>query len=364
MSAGVFWQVHPGAAAVLTRQVLDGLAPRPGERVADLYAGAGLFTVPLARAVGPRGSVVAVERSGRACADAVRNAADLHQVSVVRSDVDPGLVADGLGKPDLVVLDPARQGAGRAVMEALVSLDPVPRRVAYVSCDPASFARDLRVALDAGWTLGQLHGLRPLPHDRARGAGGHPPAGGGAGDGLTRNDEGALVLSRCAWTDRGAAGGGRAARSRVLQRSHHHPDHPGAAAGRADPVPDLGHGLRPRGGERDRFGTGGAGHGVQAHLDRSPVLLPVRLPLRLDGALGQGAVQLGTDEAVLRLAGRHAGARRASSPAWARRRSRPPTGPWWCARTGRSCWWTPPRSHPSSASRRRARGTWPSPWLT
>ena len=42
--------------------------------MADLFAGAGLFTVPLARAVGPRGSVVAVERSGRACADAVRNA--------------------------------------------------------------------------------------------------------------------------------------------------------------------------------------------------------------------------------------------------------------------------------------------------
>ena len=163
VSSGVFWQVHPGAAAVLTRRVLDGLAPRPGERVADLYAGAGLFTVPLARAVGPRGSVVAVERSGRACADAVRNAADLHQVSVVRSDIDPRLVADGLGRPDLVVLDPARQGAGRAVMEALVSLDPAPRRVAYVSCDPASFARDLRVALDAGWTVGQLHGLDLFP---------------------------------------------------------------------------------------------------------------------------------------------------------------------------------------------------------
>ena len=163
MSAGVFWQVHPGAAVVLTRRVLEGLAPRAGERVADLYAGAGMFTVPLARAVGPTGSVVAVERSSRACADTVRNAEDLHQVEVVRSHVDPAVVAEGLGRPDLVVLDPPRRGAGRAVMEALVSLDPAPRRMAYVSCDPASLARDLRTALDAGWTVGALDGFDLFP---------------------------------------------------------------------------------------------------------------------------------------------------------------------------------------------------------
>ena len=63
ISTGVFWQVHPDAGRVLTRSVLEGLAPRRGDRVADLFAGAGLFTVPLARAVGPDGSVVAVERS-------------------------------------------------------------------------------------------------------------------------------------------------------------------------------------------------------------------------------------------------------------------------------------------------------------
>jgi tRNA/tmRNA/rRNA uracil-C5-methylase (TrmA/RlmC/RlmD family) len=163
VSAGVFWQVHPGAPAVLTDTVMAGLAPRTGERVADLFAGAGLFTVPLAVAVGPRGSVLAVERSGRACADAVCNAEGLHQVEIVRADVDAGLVADGLGAPDLVVLDPAREGAGRAVMAALVALVPAPRAVAYVSCDPASFARDLRVALDAGWTMDTLRSFDLFP---------------------------------------------------------------------------------------------------------------------------------------------------------------------------------------------------------
>ena len=82
-------------------------------------------------------AVTAVERSGPAVADLRRNAAGLAQVEVVRAEVAPGLVARRLGRPDLVVLDPARAGAGRAVMAALCGLDPPPRRIAYVSCEPA-----------------------------------------------------------------------------------------------------------------------------------------------------------------------------------------------------------------------------------
>ena len=162
-SAGVFWQVHPGAAALLTRIVLDGLAPAAGERVADLYAGAGLFSVPLAHQVGPNGRVVAVERHGRACADAARNATGLHHVEIVRAAVDVQCVEQYLGTPDLIVLDPARQGAGQSVMRALAALDPSPRRIAYVACDPASFARDLRVMLDARWSIRSLRAFDLFP---------------------------------------------------------------------------------------------------------------------------------------------------------------------------------------------------------
>ena len=160
---GVFWQVHPSAGPVLTRVVLDGLAARPGERVADLYSGAGLFTVALARVVGHTGVVVAVERSGPAVADLRRNTSGLAQVEIVRSDVSPALVSRRLGRPDLVVLDPARPGAGRPVMEALTALDPPPRRVAYVSCEPAPFARDLAVAFAAGWSLRSLRAFDLFP---------------------------------------------------------------------------------------------------------------------------------------------------------------------------------------------------------
>jgi tRNA/tmRNA/rRNA uracil-C5-methylase (TrmA/RlmC/RlmD family) len=163
VSSGVFWQVHPRAAAVLSRCVLEGLDPQPGERAADLFAGAGLFTVPLAEAVGPAGSVVAVERSRRACADAARNTKGFDQVEIVRSDVTDATVSRHLGAPHVVVLDPAREGAGTPVMRALASLDPPPRRIASVSCDPATFSRDLRVLLDAHWTLRTLRGFDLFP---------------------------------------------------------------------------------------------------------------------------------------------------------------------------------------------------------
>ena len=65
ISAGVFWQVHIGAAEALLQAVLAMAGDCRGSSVVDLYAGAGLFSVPLAEAVGPSGSVLAVERDAR-----------------------------------------------------------------------------------------------------------------------------------------------------------------------------------------------------------------------------------------------------------------------------------------------------------
>jgi tRNA/tmRNA/rRNA uracil-C5-methylase (TrmA/RlmC/RlmD family) len=163
VSAGVFWQAHVGAADTLLDAVLDAVAPRPGDSIADLYAGAGLFAVPLAEHVGSSGEVVAVERDDRACRDARHNGASLGQLEVVRADVTPALVASGIGRPEVLVLDPARQGAGIDVMTALATHAATCRSVVYVSCDPASFARDARVLLDAGWRLEALRAFDIFP---------------------------------------------------------------------------------------------------------------------------------------------------------------------------------------------------------
>jgi tRNA/tmRNA/rRNA uracil-C5-methylase (TrmA/RlmC/RlmD family) len=157
ISPGVFWQVHIGAAATLLDAVLGFVGPCEGRSVVDLYAGAGLFSVALADAVGPSGSVLAVERDRRACADARHNGATFPVLRVLEGEVTPALVESALGRPDIVVLDPAREGAGTGVMGALAAHTPAVRTVIYVSCDPSSFGRDSRVLLDAGW---RLRGLR------------------------------------------------------------------------------------------------------------------------------------------------------------------------------------------------------------
>jgi tRNA/tmRNA/rRNA uracil-C5-methylase (TrmA/RlmC/RlmD family) len=159
--AGVFWQVHPGAAEALAQAVIDGLAPLLGDRVVDLYSGVGLLAALLGDAVGPTGSVLAVDRDKRACAAAARNTAEQAHVKVRTSAVDARLVAGRAGQADLVVLDPPRAGAGRAVASALAGLRL--RRLAYVACDPASFARDLRVFQDAGWTMPSLRAFDIFP---------------------------------------------------------------------------------------------------------------------------------------------------------------------------------------------------------
>ena len=160
VAAGGFWQVHPAAATVLAEAVLDGLDPQPGERALDLYAGVGLFAALVGDRVGPDGSVLAVEADARACADAARNTDDQPHVRIRTAAVDPAGLARA-GAPDLVVLDPPRAGAGLEVTRALASMRP--RRLVYVACDPASFARDLRVLLDAGWSLRALRALDLFP---------------------------------------------------------------------------------------------------------------------------------------------------------------------------------------------------------
>jgi tRNA/tmRNA/rRNA uracil-C5-methylase (TrmA/RlmC/RlmD family) len=159
VAAGGFWQVHVGAAPALAEAVLAALEPQLGEHVVDLYAGVGLFAALLADAVGPTGSVLAVESDARACADAARNTTDSPHVKVRTAVVEPGLVARLA--PDLVVLDPPRAGAGTAVSAALAALRP--RRLVYVSCEPASFARDAKVLLDAGWTMPALRAFDLYP---------------------------------------------------------------------------------------------------------------------------------------------------------------------------------------------------------
>ncbi|GLY21329.1 putative RNA methyltransferase [Micromonospora sp. NBRC 101691] len=160
--ASAFWQVHPAAADTLVTAVLELLAPRPGETAWDLYGGAGLFAAALADRVGPTGRVTMVEAAADGVRAARENLADLDRVEVVPARVETALARRRITGPvDVVVLDPPRSGAGARVVRDLVAAGP--RAVAYVACDPAAFARDVRTFATAGWRLAALRGFDLFP---------------------------------------------------------------------------------------------------------------------------------------------------------------------------------------------------------
>jgi tRNA/tmRNA/rRNA uracil-C5-methylase (TrmA/RlmC/RlmD family) len=160
-----FWQIHRDAPGTLVGAVTEFLRGggflNPGAVVADLYAGAGLFTAVLADAVGETGSVLSVEGAPGTSRDARKNLHGAPQVEVVQGRVERILRQ----KPrnfDALILDPPRAGAGRAVVGQLVAAQP--RAIAYVSCDPASFARDVGYFRQAGWNLAGLRAFDLYPH--------------------------------------------------------------------------------------------------------------------------------------------------------------------------------------------------------
>jgi 23S rRNA (uracil1939-C5)-methyltransferase len=128
----------------------------------DLYSGVGLFTLPLARTFA---RVIAVEGNAAAARYARRNLADasLTGARVETSAVGPWLAsnAERLDTADFILLDPPRAGAEPETIAGIVRLRP--RHVSYVSCDPATLARDLRALLDAGYRLDSVRAFDMFP---------------------------------------------------------------------------------------------------------------------------------------------------------------------------------------------------------
>ncbi|WP_394296695.1 class I SAM-dependent RNA methyltransferase [Nocardiopsis potens] len=161
VAAGGFWQVHPAAAETLTAAVLEALAPEPGQTALDLYCGAGLFAGALAEAVGEDGRVMGVEGQHEAVRDAAHNLRDLPQVRIEGGDVAAQLREWSDLRADIAVLDPPRAGAGPEVVSALTAMRL--RRIAYVSCDPATLARDIAAFAEAGFRLENLRAFDAFP---------------------------------------------------------------------------------------------------------------------------------------------------------------------------------------------------------
>jgi 23S rRNA (uracil1939-C5)-methyltransferase len=140
-----FFQVFTEQAEALLQVIIDQLQLQGDEMLVDAYCGIGTFTLPLAQRVG---QIVGLEAQPEAIAQAQQNAA-LNQID--NAHFEAGAVETLLpqltANPDIVLLDPPRKGCDRAVMEALIKLRPA--QIVYVSCNPATLARDLKILCEA-----------------------------------------------------------------------------------------------------------------------------------------------------------------------------------------------------------------------
>lgn len=162
LGPGDFFQVNPGVADRLVRDVRDAFADLREYPVVDLYCGVGAFTLPLARA---HGYAFGVESLPGAVMHAKEGAEQGHlgaEFFVGEASAQLAAVAERLkGRPPVVVVDPPKKGLEDGVFEQLLALKPA--RVAYVSCEPTSLARDIARFAAAGWTVSALRAYDMFP---------------------------------------------------------------------------------------------------------------------------------------------------------------------------------------------------------
>jgi 23S rRNA (uracil1939-C5)-methyltransferase len=148
VSGGSFFQTNRFLVDKLVEVVVGN---RTGRAALDLYAGAGLFTLPLARNYD---HVFAVEGSPHSFSDLRRNSPA--NVKCLRMATEAFLAGRAAKlAPDLIVVDPPRAGLGERVAKALCRMSA--SHVTYVSCDPATLSRDLRPLLESGYRVEQAH---------------------------------------------------------------------------------------------------------------------------------------------------------------------------------------------------------------
>ena len=157
-----FIQVNDGVNQQMVARALAWLDVQPDERVLDLFCGMGNFTLPLAKRAA---SVVGVEGVGELVAKGRENARQngLQNVTFFHENLEEDVTKQPWARQgfDKILLDPARAGAA-GVMQYIVKL--APGKVVYVSCNPATLARDSEALVNAGYQIKRLAMLDMFPH--------------------------------------------------------------------------------------------------------------------------------------------------------------------------------------------------------
>ena len=159
-----FTQVNAGVNRVLVRRAVDLLDPQPGERVGDLFCGLGNFTLALAtrgaEIIGIEGSAALVERAAMNARANGLDAATRFIAHDLYADARGAMAK--LGRVDKLLIDPPRDGAVEICKEIG---DDGPRRIVYVSCSPATLARDANILVNVkGYRLVTAGVINMFPH--------------------------------------------------------------------------------------------------------------------------------------------------------------------------------------------------------
>lgn len=158
ISAAAFFQVNTRQAELLLRLVIERVLEAQPNVVVDAYAGVGTFAAQLAPEVG---QVITIESSAAADSDGAINLDGLDNVERLAGNVE-SLVPGLQPSPDVVIIDPPRSGLEASTIEAMIASRA--NRVVYVSCDPATLARDLRIFVDGGFDLIEIQPVDMFPH--------------------------------------------------------------------------------------------------------------------------------------------------------------------------------------------------------
>ena len=157
ISPAAFYQVNHDVAEALCTTVAKYAALQPGETAADLYCGTGTIGLTLS-SLSPGASLTGIEINESAVRDAVTNA-EQNKLESIRFRCGDSATAEREGlRFDCVVIDPPRKGCSPEMLAALTRL--APRRIVYVSCNPATLSRDAAALAEAGW-----HVVRAQPFD-------------------------------------------------------------------------------------------------------------------------------------------------------------------------------------------------------